>query len=69
LNLPFPNPDSIQEFALQSDNLSAQYGNAAGGVVNIVTKSGTNEIHGTVFEFVRNANSTPEPSLRPGRIR
>jgi hypothetical protein len=54
LNLPFPNPDSIQEFALQSDNLSAQYGNAAGGVVNIVTKSGTNEIHGTVFEFVRN---------------
>ncbi|MCC7498599.1 MAG: carboxypeptidase regulatory-like domain-containing protein, partial [Bryobacterales bacterium] len=54
LNLPFPNPDAIQEFALQSDNLSAQYGNAAGGVVNIVTKSGTNEIHGTAFEFLRN---------------
>lgn len=54
LNLPFPNPDSIQEFNLQADNLSAQYGNAAGGIVNIATKSGTNEIHGTAFEFLRN---------------
>jgi hypothetical protein len=54
LNLPFPNPDSIQEFNLQADNLSAQYGNAAGGIVNIATKSGTNEIHGSVFEFLRN---------------
>ena len=54
LNLPFPNPDALQEFSLQSDNLSAQFGNAAGGVVNIVTKSGTNQIHGTLFEFLRN---------------
>jgi Carboxypeptidase regulatory-like domain/TonB dependent receptor len=54
LNLPFPNPDSIQEFNLQADNLSAQYGNAAGGIVNIATRSGTNEIHGSVFEFLRN---------------
>ena len=52
-NLPFPNPDALQEFNLQSSNFSAQYGNAAGGVVNIVTKSGTNEIHGTAFEFLR----------------
>ena len=56
LNLPFPNPDAIQEFSLQSDNLSTQFGNAAGGVVNIVTKSGTNEIHGTLFEFLRNGS-------------
>lgn len=54
MNLPFPNPDSIQEFNLDSHNLSAQYGSAAGGVVNIVTKSGTNELHGTLFEFLRN---------------
>src|SRR5262249_26593659 len=54
LNLPFPNPDSIQEFNLQADNLSAQYGNAAGGIVNIATKSGTNDIHGSAFEFLRN---------------
>lgn len=52
--LPFPNPDAVQEFSLQSSNYTAEYGNASGGVVNIVTKSGTNEIHGSLFEFVRN---------------
>lgn len=55
-NLPFPNPDSIQEFNLQSDNLTAEYGNAASGTVNIVTKSGTNDFHGTAFEFLRNGS-------------
>ncbi|MDX6461250.1 MAG: hypothetical protein QOE55_4947, partial [Acidobacteriaceae bacterium] len=55
-NLPFPNPDAVQEFNLQSDNLSAQYGMGAGAVVNIITKSGTNTIHGDVFEFVRNGD-------------
>lgn len=54
MNLPFPNPDSLQEFNLQSSNFTAEYGNAAGGIVNIVTKSGTNDIHGTAFEFLRN---------------
>lgn len=53
-NLPFPNPDSVQEFSLQSANLTAEYGNAVGGVVNIVTKSGANELHGSAFEFLRN---------------
>ncbi len=52
--LPFPNPDSIQEFNLQSNNLTAEYGNASGGIVNIVTKSGTNEIHGSAFHLLRN---------------
>jgi hypothetical protein len=55
-NLPFPNPDAIQEFNVETDNLSAQYGIGAGAVVNIVTKSGTNRIHGDVFEFVRNGD-------------
>jgi Carboxypeptidase regulatory-like domain/TonB dependent receptor len=55
-NLPFPNPDAVQEFNLQSDNITAEYGNAVGGTVNIVTKSGTNEIHGSAFEFLRNGN-------------
>ena len=54
INLPFPNPDSLQEFNLQSSNFTAEYGNAAGGVVNIVTKSGTNEVHGSLFHFLRN---------------
>ena len=52
--LPFPNPDAIQEFNLQSSNYTAEYGNSSGGVVNIVTKSGTNEIHGNLFHFLRN---------------
>ncbi|MGH9468891.1 MAG: TonB-dependent receptor domain-containing protein, partial [Terriglobia bacterium] len=55
MNLPFPNPDAIQEFNLQSDNMSAAYGNAA-SVVDIVTKSGTNQFHGDAFEFVRNGD-------------
>ncbi|MDQ6666172.1 MAG: TonB-dependent receptor, partial [Acidobacteriota bacterium] len=55
-NLPFPNPDAVQEFNVQTDNLSAQYGLGAGAIVNIVTKSGTNAVHGTLFEFVRNGD-------------
>ena len=45
-NVPFPNPDAIQEFNLVTGNMSASYGNAIGGVVNVVTKSGTDQIHG-----------------------
>jgi hypothetical protein len=55
-NLPFPNPDAMQEFNVETDNLSAQYGIGAGAVVNMITKSGTNDIHGDVFEFVRNGD-------------
>jgi hypothetical protein len=54
-NLPFPNPDAIQEFSLVTGNMSAVYGNALGGVVNVTLKSGTNSIHGDVFEFLRNS--------------
>ncbi len=53
-NLPFPNPDAIQEFNTQTSNMTAEYGNAVGGVVSVVTKSGTNQIHGDAFEFIRN---------------
>ena len=56
VNQPFPNPDALQEFSVQTSNYSAKYGGNAGGVVNIVTKSGTNDIHGSAFEFVRNAD-------------
>lgn len=55
-NLPFPNPDAIEEFNIQSNNLSAQYGGASSAVVNIVTRSGTNALHGDLFEFLRNGD-------------
>jgi len=54
VNQPFPFPDALQEFSVQTTNYSAQYGENAGGVVNVVTKSGTNSLHGDLFEFVRN---------------
>lgn len=55
INQPFPFPDALQEFSVQTSNYSARYGMNAGGVVNIVTKSGTNQFHGSAFEFVRNS--------------
>ena len=54
VNAPYPFPDAIQEFSVQSSGLSARYGVHAGATVNAVTKSGTNAYHGSVFEFLRN---------------
>ncbi len=54
VNLPFPFPDAIQEFSVQTSGLAAQYGFHPGSVVNIVTRAGTNAFHGTVFDFLRN---------------
>ncbi|HEX9199129.1 MAG TPA: carboxypeptidase regulatory-like domain-containing protein [Acidobacteriaceae bacterium] len=53
-NNPFPFPDALQEFSVQTNSFDAQYGSNAGAVVNVVTKSGTNGWHGDAFEFVRN---------------
>ncbi len=54
LNMPLPFPDALQEFKVETSALPAQYGQHSAGVVNAVTKSGTNEYHGSAFEFVRN---------------
>ncbi|HXE11442.1 MAG TPA: TonB-dependent receptor [Bryobacteraceae bacterium] len=49
-----PNPDAIGELRVETNNYSAEYGRFGNGVVNAVTKSGTNQFHGSAFEFVRN---------------
>ena len=51
---PFPNPDATSEFSVVTGTYGAQYVSAPGGAINIVSRSGTNNIHGTVFEFIRN---------------
>jgi hypothetical protein len=56
LNATFPNPDALAEFSVQTNNFDARYGGVGGAVVNIVTKSGTNQIHGDLFEYVRNGD-------------
>ncbi len=49
-----PNPDAVQEFRILTSNYTAEYGRNAGGIVSVVTKSGGNTVHGSVFEFNRN---------------
>ena len=55
-NLPAvePSPDSIEEFRVISNSFDAEYGRNSGAVVNVVTKSGTNDLHGSFYEFFRN---------------
>ena len=50
-----PNPDSLQEFRIQTSTYDASYGRNPGANINVITKSGTNALHGTAFEFFRNA--------------
>jgi hypothetical protein len=53
-NLLDPNPDSIAEFKLLTSNYTAEYGRNGGGIISVVVKSGTNQVHGSAFEFFRN---------------
>ena len=61
VNLPIPFPDAVQEFNVQTSSVSAQYGLHPGGVVNIVTKSGSNSFHGDLFDFLRNYDLNARP--------
>lgn len=75
-----PNIDAIAEFRVETSNSSAEFGNVAGATVNATVKSGTNEFHGNVFEFLRNdkldanswfnnRNSTPTNPIRKSKLR
>ena len=54
------NPDAVEEFRILENNYSAEYGRNGGGVITVVSKGGTSQYHGTVFEF----NRQPPPSMR-----
>ncbi len=62
-----PNLDSIQEFRVLTSNADAEYGNYSGGQVIVVTRSGTNGLHGSAFEFLRNTNLDARNYFSSGR--
>ena len=62
-----PNLDSIAEFRILTNNFDAEYGEFSGGQINVITKSGTNELHGDVFEFARNTNFDARNYFSPTR--
>jgi hypothetical protein len=62
-----PNLDSIAEFRILSSNVDAEYGSFTGGIINVVTKSGTNNFHGNVFEFFRNTHLDARNYFSPER--
>src|SRR5712664_1150882 len=72
-----PSPDSIEEFRVITNNFDAEYGRNSGAVVNVVTKSGTNNVHGGFYEFFRNDHlnthpftftSSPKPSFKQNQF-
>jgi len=62
-----PDLDSIAEFRVLTNNFDAQYGNYSGGIVNVVTKSGGNQVHGTAFDFLRNTDFDARNFFSPER--
>ncbi|MGD0938227.1 MAG: TonB-dependent receptor [Terracidiphilus sp.] len=62
-----PNPDAVDQFSVDTNNFSAQYGRTGAGVVSIVTKSGTNQVHGSAFEFNEETNFNSDAYLQTTR--
>lgn len=65
VNAPYPMPDALQEFSVQTSNYNAEFGQSAGAMVNIVTKSGGSAFHGDLFEFLRNGFFNAESHFSP----
>jgi Carboxypeptidase regulatory-like domain/TonB dependent receptor len=63
-----PPQDSVQEFRVVNNSFGAEYGRAVGGIVNIVTKSGTNDLHGTLYEYFQNSATDARSLLQPAPL-
>ena len=61
--------DGIQEFKVQTNTFSAEFGQSAGAVVNVTLKSGTNQLHGSAYEFIRNSALDAKPYFQPTSVR
>ena len=67
VNLPFPFPDALQEFSIETSAVSSRFGTHPGATVNVVTKSGANAFHGDLFEYLRNGNVNARNFFSTGR--
>ena len=63
-----PPQDSVQEFRVVNNSFGAEYGRALGGIVNIVTKSGTNNLHGSVYDYLQNGATDARSLLQPAPL-
>src|SRR5439155_693620 len=63
-----PSQEAVSEFRVVNNSFGAEYGRALGGIVNIVTKSGTNELHGSVYNYLRNQATDARPLLLPAPL-
>lgn len=64
-----PSPDAIEEFKVQTSLLPAEFGRSLGGTVNMTIRSGTNDLHGTAFEFLRNSTLDANQYFNSGRLK
>ncbi|MEP6537489.1 MAG: carboxypeptidase regulatory-like domain-containing protein [Bryobacteraceae bacterium] len=67
VNLPFPFPDALQEFSVETSAVSSRFGIHPGATVNVVTKSGSNALHGNLFEYLRNGDLNARNFFSPVR--
>ena len=63
-----PPQDSVQEFRVVNNSFGAEYGRALGGIVNIVTKSGTNSLHGSIYDYLQNSATDARSLLQPAPL-